>query len=186
MNSKQAFRIIVVTAFLLAAVTDIMANQPGRTGQIPSSGKDPASGEQINWQVISAGGTDAESDNYRLRGTIGQLAVGASQSKNFRLMHGFWQGPFRKPCELLIGDADGSGAHDIDDVVWLVMYIFQEGPPPTPCSVTSGDADCSCAVDIDDVIFLIQYLFCSGPPPCTCEEWIAACGAPCFPYGCEF
>ena len=80
---------------------------------------------------------------------------------------------------LLIGDADGSGAYDIDDVTYLSNYVFSGGPPPTPAASASGDANCSCvepAVDIDDVVYLIAYIFSGGPAPCTCEEWVDLCG----------
>lgn len=64
----------------------------------------------------------------------------------------------------LPGDADGSGAVDIDDVVFLISYIFSAGPPPDP--IESGDADCSGEIDIDDVVYLIAYIFTGGPAPC--------------------
>jgi hypothetical protein len=67
----------------------------------------------------------------------------------------------------ICGDADGSDAIDIDDVVYLVNYIFSGGPPPDP--LESGDADCSGNIDIDDVVYLINYIFAGGDPPCaTC------------------
>lgn len=72
-----------------------------------------------------------------------------------------------EPCT--VGDADGSGGIDIDDVVYLINYIFSGGPTPDPYG--SGDADCSRAIDIDDVVYLINYIFSAGPPPgqtCTC------------------
>ena len=78
--------------------------------------------------------------------------------------------------DLIIGDADASGAIDIDDVVYLIGFIFSGGPPPAPDQVASGDANCDCAVDIDDLVYLIAYIFTAGPPPCTCEEWVVACG----------
>jgi hypothetical protein len=64
---------------------------------------------------------------------------------------------------LLVGDADGSGAVDIDDAVYLISYIFASGPPPDP--IETGDADCSGDVDIDDVVYVISYIFAGGPPP---------------------
>jgi hypothetical protein len=64
---------------------------------------------------------------------------------------------------LLIGDCDGSGEIDIDDVVYLITYIFASGPPPSPLEV--GDADSSGEVDIDDVVYLIAYIFSGGPEP---------------------
>lgn len=63
----------------------------------------------------------------------------------------------------VVGDADGSGAVDIDDVVYLINYIFSGGPAPIP--LLAGDADCSGTVDIDDVVYLINYIFSGGPAP---------------------
>jgi hypothetical protein len=62
------------------------------------------------------------------------------------------------------GDADGSGALDIEDVVYLIAFIFSDGPPPEP--LNDGDVDCSGNVDIDDVVYMIAYIFSGGPPPC--------------------
>jgi len=80
-------------------------------------------------------------------------------------------------CEVNIGEVDGGGFIDIDDVVYLIQYIFAGGYTPIPYTTTSGDVDCSCIVDIDDVVYLIQYIFQSGDLPCSCEEWVAICGA---------
>jgi len=63
----------------------------------------------------------------------------------------------------IVGDTDGSGEIDIDDVVFLITYIFAGGPAPDP--LEAGDADCSGAIDIDDVVYLIAYIFSGGPPP---------------------
>jgi len=65
------------------------------------------------------------------------------------------------------GDADGSGAVDIDDVVYLIAYMFAQGPAPDP--LDTGDADDSGGVDIDDVVYLIAYIFTSGPEPCAAK-----------------
>jgi len=81
-------------------------------------------------------------------------------------------------CDAVIGDANGSGVVDIDDVVYLIAYIFSGGPPPTPYPLASGDADCSCFVDIDDAVYLIAYIFGGGPPPCDCPTWLSICGPP--------
>ena len=66
-------------------------------------------------------------------------------------------------CDFTCGDSDGSGAVDIDDVVYMIAYIFSGGPVPSP--LAAGDADCSGAIDIDDVVYLIAYIFSGGPPP---------------------
>jgi hypothetical protein len=77
------------------------------------------------------------------------------------------------------GDANGNGAIDIDDVVYLINYIFVSGSPtPTPFRVCSGDANCDCIIDISDVTYLIAYIFSSGPLPCDCDEWVVRCDLP--------
>lgn len=66
--------------------------------------------------------------------------------------------------ELLIGDVDGSGGIDIDDIVFEINYVFSGGEAPNPIEV--GDVNCSGGIDIDDVVYLIEYVFSSGPEPC--------------------
>ena len=68
----------------------------------------------------------------------------------------------------LCGDADGSGACDIDDVVYMVMFIFSAGPPPYP--LAAGDVDCSGVVDIDDIVYIVEHIFSGGPPPCDLDD----------------
>jgi hypothetical protein len=65
----------------------------------------------------------------------------------------------------ICGDADGSSAVDVDDVVFLIAYIFSGGPAPVPTE--AGDTDCSNSIDIDDVVYLITYIFAGGPDPCA-------------------
>ncbi len=62
------------------------------------------------------------------------------------------------------GDADATGAIDIDDIVYLIAYVFQGGAEPVPAE--SGDVNCSSASDIDDIVYLIGYVFQGGPMPC--------------------
>ena len=73
-------------------------------------------------------------------------------------------------CNWVVGDADGSGYIDIDDVVYTIEYIFLNGPTPIPVH-NAANADCSIDVDIDDVVYLIAHIFLEGPPPpCQCED----------------
>ena len=71
-----------------------------------------------------------------------------------------------KYFQALRGDANGNGAIDIADVVYLMNYLFTDGPAPDP--LEAGDANCDGIVDIADVVYLINYLFIGGPPP-ACE-----------------
>jgi hypothetical protein len=70
-------------------------------------------------------------------------------------------------CDYVCGDADGSDAVDVDDVVHLITYIFSGGPAPEP--LDAGDADCSGGVDIDDAVYLITYIFSGGSRPCDTD-----------------
>jgi hypothetical protein len=120
----------------------------------------PLAGEEINWQVISQGGTDGGSASYQLGGTFTQTAIGSGTSASYRVNSGFWQ----EFGELfLCGDANDNGMVEAGDVVYLLGYLFRAGPPPQPMCI--GDANLSGSVEGGDVVYLITYLFRAGPPP---------------------
>jgi hypothetical protein len=146
-------------------VTEPATEDPSDGVLTPSSAssREPAAGEEINWQVISSGGTEGNSTNYNLSGTAAQTATGSGTSESYGLSHGFWQ-QFSAPVLCVAGDANYSGDVDIDDVVYEITYIFSAGPPPEP-ALCCGDANGSGDVDIDDVVYLITYIFGGGPPP---------------------
>lgn len=133
------------------------------------------SGERIDWQVISSGGTAGVSVNYGLYGTAGQIVVGAGTSENFGLAHGFWEETSGGGgCCVIRADInhDGGGP-DISDLVYLVSYMFSGGPPP-PCTSlveyydeadVNGDAT---GPDISDLVYVVTYMFSGGPAPVPC------------------
>jgi parallel beta-helix repeat protein len=61
------------------------------------------------------------------------------------------------------GNANGDGAVDIGDVIYLVNWVFTGGSAPYPPE--AGDANCDGQVDIADIVYLINYLFLAGSPP---------------------
>ncbi len=63
------------------------------------------------------------------------------------------------------GDADGTGAVNISDAVYLINYIFAGGPAPDP--LLAADVDCTGAVTISDAVYLIAFIFSGGPAPCA-------------------
>lgn len=93
-----------------------------------------------------------------------------------------------------LGDADGSGTVDTDDVQYILAYLFQGGPEPIPCvdvadwngsgsvniadaaalstylcdQAIPGDANADGQVDIADLIVVAEYLYGGGPPPVPC------------------
>jgi hypothetical protein len=61
------------------------------------------------------------------------------------------------------GDANGDGAVEPGDVVYLVNYLFRGGASPDP--LPAGDSNCDGVVGPGDVVYLINYLFRGGPEP---------------------
>ncbi|MBK7091269.1 MAG: hypothetical protein IPH59_06045 [bacterium] len=68
------------------------------------------------------------------------------------------------PSSDICGDADGSSAVTVSDVVFLINYIFGGGPAPAG---SSGDPDCSGSVTVSDAVHLINFIFSGGPVPCS-------------------
>jgi len=124
---------------------------------------EPATGEEIIWQVISSGGTEGTSASYDMRGTLGQPAVGFGSSASYGLSQGFWH---EFGCCELRGDVDHSGEINVADLTYLVDYLFFSGPAP-PCEEES-DVDGSGDINVADLIYLVDYLFFSGPAPLPC------------------
>ena len=135
------------------------------------------SAEEINWQVISSGGTGGTSSSFQVSGTLGQTAIGSGSSDSYGLNHGYWQDfGTGGPCDCVPGEADGSGIHNILDVSYIISYLYKSGPTPIPYETCSADADCDCIVNILDVTYIIDYLYKNGPEPCPCAAWVGGCG----------
>jgi hypothetical protein len=90
-------------------------------------------------------------------------------------------------CDCIPGDANGDGAVNVGDAVYIISYVFKGGPPPTPYATCSGDANCDCTVNVGDAVYVIAYVFKGGPPPCDCTGpnppwwgigWLEICGPP--------
>ena len=120
-----------------------------------------AGGEQIDWHVISSGGTNiGMSGSYKLSGTVGQTAVGLGTSASYHLNHGFWQD---FSCCNKPGDANNDNAANVGDAVYIINYIFKGGPVP-PCKC-EGDANGDDAINVGDAVYNVNYVFKGGPPP---------------------
>ncbi len=92
-------------------------------------------------------------------GTVNDLKATAAKAKRWAANHLFTPAPPYIP-----GDANGSGAVNISDAVYLIAYIFSGGSAPEP--LLAGDANCSGSVNISDAVYLIAYIFSGGPAPC--------------------
>lgn len=127
---------------------------------------DDKTGETIDWQVISGGGSmNGASSSYKLSGTLAQTAVGTGSSTNYGINHGFWQnfvtgGP---GCCTMPGDANDNDAINILDVTFIISYLYRGGAAP-PC-IDQADANGNNALNILDVTYIITYLYRGGSAP---------------------
>ena len=161
--------LVMMLFFISALAYGAESNKPARAEGKPveqtqattSAAAQPASGEQIKWQVIAGGGTRGTSTSYVLSGTVGQTAVGSGTSTSYKVNQGFWQNFTSSTCNC--GDANGDGTINISDAVFLIQYIFAHGAAPTP--LCQGDANGDGTVNISDAVFLIQYIFAHGTSP---------------------
>lgn len=67
-------------------------------------------------------------------------------------------------CGYTCGNANGDGAINTGDAVYIVSYIFRGGPAPVP--VFAGDANCDGKVTVGDAVYIVSYIFRGGPAPC--------------------
>jgi aminopeptidase YwaD len=66
--------------------------------------------------------------------------------------------------EYVAGDANGDGAVNIGDAVYVINYVFRGGPAPDP--PVAGDANCDDKINVGDAVYIVNYIFRSGPAPC--------------------
>lgn len=127
--------------------------------------KDSRAGEEINWQVISSGGTiGGTSASFTLSGTVGQTATGSGTSSSYGLSHGFWQvfGGGGGCCDTP-GDANNDGGCNLGDAGYIVNWIFYDGPDPV--CMQEGDANGDGGVNLGDAGYIVNWIFYDGPAP---------------------
>ncbi|NIP41716.1 MAG: hypothetical protein GWO41_12640 [candidate division Zixibacteria bacterium] len=148
--------LIAITIFAIASINAVA--------------DDPKAGEEINWQVLSNGGTEGSSTNYGLKGTVSQTAVDQGTSTNYKLKHGFWQifATSGGPCQGECGDANDDASVNVSDAVWIVNYVFIGGSEPLPV-LACGDANTDGSVNVSDAVWVINFVFVGGGPPSTCS-----------------
>jgi hypothetical protein len=84
------------------------------------------------------------------------------------------------------GDCDASGAIDLTDAVFLLLFNFAGGASPTCLAACDSDGDGQATGAVTDAVYLLMYAFLGGAPP---VPPFPACGGPATPgdasLGCE-
>lgn len=75
-----------------------------------------------------------------------------------------YSSPGEWPIAIVCGDANGDGAVNVGDAVYIVNYVFRGGPAPVP--MQAGDANGDGNVNVGDAVYIINFVFRGGPAPC--------------------
>ena len=124
----------------------------------------------IDWQVLSSGGTNSTSGGLKLRGTIGQTATTFSTAAPLKLNAGFWQnfGTAGGCCIGIKGDFNGDGLENtILDLTFIIDDIFRGGSPAACPEETDLNGDGQLAT-ILDLTYIIDDIFRGGAAPGAC------------------
>ena len=150
------------------------AGQSGEidSGQLVSNAMSglSAAGEEINWQVFSAGGSRGTTTNLSLTSTLGQTAAGTGSTTGQRCYHGFLQNFVSDCCIGLTGNVDNDPTDftDIGDLTALVDYLFITSTVPVCMAEANVDGSVNGFVDIGDLTALVDYLFITATPLASC------------------
>lgn len=139
---------------------------------ITPAASDSRAGEQINWQVLAAGGGLSTMGTLTLGSTIGQTVAGQSTMGTLTLNSGFQQNFETGTCCIppMRGDVNYDDAEliDISDLLYLIDFMFTGGPAPVCHEEADVNGDGAELLDISDLIYLIDYMFTGGAPPPAC------------------
>jgi len=149
------------------------------------AGVNDKAGEEINWQVISGGGSiNGISANYILSGTLGQTATGTGSFASYAVLHGFWQGFEGSGGNCCIdwglpGDANDDMAINLLDVLQIIAFVYQDpiGEPPNPhgcdalmdCNGDGPDLE-NPTINLLDILAMIEHVYQEpmGEPALCC------------------
>jgi hypothetical protein len=140
---------------------------------------DSQAGETVDWQVLSSGGGDCASTNYRVSGTLSQTAVGTSTSTNFGTHHGFWQDfgfGYVGCCGQYSGGLTGNnncstdGKLTLGDITSLIDHIYISKSPLCCHATGNTNGSTDCKFTLGDVTWLIDVIYISHQPPSPCMQ----------------
>jgi len=117
----------------------------------------PSAGEQIKWQVLSAGGGNLTSAGYKLGCTVGLAVSDITASSNYKINPGFWQNLAPASCCVgKRGNVNMAGGIDAADLSSLVSYLT--GGSFIPTCTDAANANGLGGVDATDLSSLVSFL----------------------------
>lgn len=132
---------------------------------------DSEDGEDITWQVLSGGSTEAEGGAFKLSGTLGELAVGYGEAAPDRIQHGYWQdfdlGGSGTCCTgPSVGNVDGSldNLVTMGDLTVMIDHLFITLTPLACIDEGNVDLSADLLVTMGDLTVMIDHLFITLTP----------------------
>lgn len=181
---KRRVCIVICLGLACLSFADKGSQPVGQEERVTSPRTKILSGDQLNWSVMSSGGTIASSPNANLEGTLGQLLVGDMENHPQPWIstdsvdtvcavdaNGFWHNFDDTCCVGLTGnvDCDPLDQTDISDLSALIDYLYISFGPLCCKGEANIDGDINCGIDISDLSALIDYLYISFTPPAACQ-----------------
>ncbi|MCK5125629.1 MAG: M4 family metallopeptidase [candidate division Zixibacteria bacterium] len=166
-TAEQALTISVNDAILITSTDTLAEATVGHpyAEQLASTGGTGAIGWTDNDNGLNASGVTLSASG-ELMGTPTTEGLISFTARAADAIGGYGDKLLIVPVVLgyMCGDANGSGAVDIGDAVYIVNYVFRGGPAPDP--LESGDANCDGEANVADAVYIINYVFKGGPIPC--------------------
>ena len=104
------------------------------------------------WHVPSGAGAPASSTNFAADGSVGQLAIGAAESSNYKVESGYWYGPVT--C-LISGDLDCNCQVDVADIMQVAnLWRCRSGDE---CYNHYCDMDKDGDIDVVDIMLVVKH-----------------------------
>jgi hypothetical protein len=173
-NTIRPLALVLCLLVVILLVPATVGYAQDREPPAQSEATAPTAAEEINWQVISSGGTDGNSTNFKLVGTLGQTGTGYGSSTDYGVSHGFWQGYAPAGCcgRYTGGytgntNCDPEGRRNLADITQLISRVYIT--PETPlCCEENGNTNGVEPINLADITRLIDHVYISHSETAPC------------------
>ena len=131
-------------------------------------------GEYIFNPVITLGGYEGASADFKIHGWLGKNPTVNGKSADFEIVSILFASISSSTgcCLNDRGNANGDleDAINLLDLLYLVDYMFASPAGPAPTCFEEADVNGDEALNLTDLLYYVDYMFASpsGPPPLPC------------------